>query len=154
MLPVVLLDQTGGDYWKHFHSFVTDTLLADGMISPEDLALYKVTDSVQEAVDETLHFYRVYHSMRYVGDTLVLRIRQPLTAEQLDALNEEFSDILTSGRIEQGPALGPESNEPEIAHLPRLTLHFDRKQLGRLRMLINAINNTCPDCDIPSTSSS
>ena len=33
-----------------------------------------MTDRVEEAVDEILHFYREYHSMRYVGDQLVLRL--------------------------------------------------------------------------------
>jgi hypothetical protein len=29
---------------------------------------------------------------------------------------------------------------PSIANLPRLKFHFDRKSLGRLRMLIDCIN--------------
>lgn len=152
MLPVVLLDAPGGDYWKHFAEFVNKTLLRDGMISPEDNALFKVTDSVQEAVDETLNFYRVYHSMRYVGDTLVLRVYQPLTAQQLDALNTDFADILVKGKIEQTKALPEEANEPDLAELPRITLQFDRKQLGRFRMLLDAINDTCPACGVDSNS--
>lgn len=151
MIPVVLLDEPGGDYWQHFGEFVTKTLLADGMISPEDEALYKIVDSVDAAVEETLHFYRVYHSMRYVGDTLVLRVYQELSPEELEGLNKEFADLLVSGRIEQVAALAEEANEPELADLPRIKLHFDRKQLGRLRMLINAINDTCPACEVSSS---
>ncbi len=146
MLPVVLLDHPGGDYWQHFGDFIKSTLLADGMISPEDEALYRITDSVQEAVEETLNFYRVYHSLRYVGDTLVLRICQRLSPEDLAAINENFSDILVEGKIEQVDALPEENNEPELASMPRLKLRFDRKQLGRLRMLIDQINSTCPTC--------
>ncbi|MCA9134303.1 MAG: TIGR00730 family Rossman fold protein [Planctomycetales bacterium] len=151
MLPVVLLDQPGGDYWQHFGQFLEQTLLADGMISPEDQALYTITDSVEAAVEETLKFYRVYHSMRYVGDTLVLRICRPLTAEQVETLNEKFSPLLVEGQIEQCPALPEEANEPELSSLPRIKLRFDRKQLGRLRMLIDNINETCPTCDVSST---
>lgn len=151
MLPVVLLDEPGGDYWQHFGQFVTNTLLADGMISPEDQALYTIVDSVEAAVEETLNFYRVYHSMRYVGDTLVLRIYQRLNPEQVAQLNDSFADILVEGKIEQAEALPEEANEPELADLPRLKLRFDRKQLGRLRMLINAINATCPTCDVSSS---
>ena len=153
MLPVVLLDAPGGDYWKHFGSFIDQTLLRDGMISPEDRALYRITNSVQAAVDEVLNFYRVYHSMRYVRDTLVLRVSQKLGEAEVSQLNEDFSDILVEGKIEQVPALPEEANEPELADLPRLTLRFDRKQLGRLRMLINAINATCPGCDVSPSSS-
>ncbi|MCB1032188.1 MAG: LOG family protein, partial [Acidimicrobiales bacterium] len=65
MLPVVLLDAPDGDYWQHFGEFIQHTLLADGMISPEDESLYRIVDSVDAAVDEILDFYRVYHSMRY-----------------------------------------------------------------------------------------
>ncbi|GAB5402727.1 MAG: TIGR00730 family Rossman fold protein [Aureliella sp.] len=152
MLPVVLLDEPGGDYWQHFQDFIRNTLLRDGMISPADEALYKVTDSIDVAVEETMNFYRVYHSMRYVGETLVLRIYQSLTSEQLDSINSEFSDILVKGKIEQVAALPEEANEPDLADLPRLTLRFDRKQLGRFRMLINAINDTCPACNVQSNS--
>jgi hypothetical protein len=152
MLPVVLLDEPGGDFWHHFGDFMTNTLLADGMISPEDTALYTIVDSVGDAVEEILHFYRVYHSMRYVGDTLVLRVYQPLAPEELDAINAQFADILVEGKIEQVDALPEEANEPELAELPRLKLRFDRVQLGRLRMLINAINDTCPTCAVSATS--
>ncbi len=151
MLPVVLLDQPGGDFWQHFGDFVDKTLLADGMISPEDRSLYIITDSVEKAVDETLRFYRVYHSLRYVGDTLVLRICQGLSPEDLDGLNDRFSDILVEGKIEQTTALTEEANEPELANLPRLKMRFDRKHLGRLRQLIDAINDTCPTCSVAST---
>ncbi|MCA9125892.1 MAG: LOG family protein [Planctomycetales bacterium] len=148
MLPVVLLDQPGGDYWQHFGQFIEQTLLRDGMISPDDRSLYTITDDVQEAVDETLRFYRVYHSMRYVGDTLVLRIMQKLTPTQLNQLNVDFADILVEGRIDQVSALPEEANEPELADMPRLKLRFDRRQLGRFRMLINSINDTCPTCQV------
>jgi uncharacterized protein (TIGR00730 family) len=148
MLPVVLLDAPGGDFWHHFGEFISRTLLADGMISPEDTALYRITDSVQEAVEATLGFYRVYHSLRYVNDHLVLRINRPLDEADLDALNCEFSDILVDGKIEQVKALPEERNEPELAGLPRLKLHFNRRNLGRLRLLIDRINDTCPECQV------
>lgn len=152
MLPVVLLDSPGGDYWSHFHEFINKTLLADGLISPEDEALYKITDSVQVAVEETLRFYRVYHSLRYVNDMLVLRITQPLSFDDLEQINETFADIVIEGKIEQVTALPEESNEPELAQLPRIKLRFNRRNLGRLRMLIDAINDTCPTCKVSATS--
>ena len=152
MLPVVLLDSPGGDYWSHFNEFITKTLLADGLISPEDGALYKITDDVQSAVEETLRFYRVYHSMRYVNDTLVLRITQPLSIDDLGQINESFADIVVEGKIDQVAALPEEANEPELGNLPRIKLRFNRRNLGRLRMLIDAINDTCPTCKVSSIS--
>jgi uncharacterized protein (TIGR00730 family) len=81
IMPLVFLNQPGGTFWKHVESFFKEVLLPDGLISPDDIHLYKVTDSVQETVDEVLKFYRVYHSMRYVDDQLVLRINQSLSAQ-------------------------------------------------------------------------
>ncbi|MCA9192952.1 MAG: LOG family protein [Planctomycetales bacterium] len=151
MLPVVLLDEPGGDYWKYFGEFIDRSLLRGGMISEDDRALYRITDSVAVAIEETMRFYRVYHSMRYVGEYLVLRICHAISDDELANLNERFANILVSGKIEQLAALEEESNEPELNHLPRLRLHFDRKQLGRLRQLIDAVNDTCPTCSVSST---
>lgn len=153
MIPVVLLDEPGGTYWSHFGKFVNAHLLNTALISPEDQALYLITDRVDKAVENVLNFYRVYHSMRYVNNYLVLRITKEVTPEQLDHMNEAFGDIVVSGEIEQTQAMPEESNEPELAHLPRLRLHFDRRRIGRLRQLIDAINATCPECDVsPQTS--
>src|SRR4051794_21190437 len=76
LFPIVMMDEPGGDYWVRWNHFVTEVLLPRRLISPADLALYKVTDSVDEAVKEILDFYRVYHSMRYVGGDLVLRLQR------------------------------------------------------------------------------
>jgi hypothetical protein len=102
--------------------------------------LYRITDRVEEAVEEVIRFYRVYHSMRYVNEELVLRISRPLPEPALAALNQQFADIVVSGTIRQGSALPGESNEPELAGLPRLILHFDRRCMGRLRQLIDFVN--------------
>ncbi len=105
-------------------------MLKTALISPEEMSLFTITDNVDAAVEHTLNFYRVYHSMRYVNNYLVLRICQQLTPRQLEQINESFADIVVSGAIEQLEAMREESNEPELAHLPRLRLHFDRRRLG------------------------
>ncbi|MFO1063294.1 MAG: LOG family protein [Pirellulales bacterium] len=148
MIPVVLLDEPGGNYWNQFGKFVDASLLHASLISPEDLSLYRITDNVDAAVEEVLGFYRVYHSMRYVNNFLVLRICHRLTESQVDGLNRDFADITISGKIEQVAAMPEEGNEPELAHLPRIRFHFDRRRLGRLRQLIDAINDTCPECEV------
>lgn len=140
MLPVVLMDAPGGQFWKGIERFVNDSLLKSELISPEDVNLYRITHSVEETVEEVLRFYRVYHSMRYVDDILVLRINHRLSSEKLEQLNSDFAGMLKKGCIEQGEALPAESNEPEMAQLPRLRLHFNRRNFGRLRQLIDAIN--------------
>ena len=140
MVPVVFLDEPGGSYWKEFHHFLQRQLLARRLISPEDVSLYKLTDRVDEAVTEILRFFRVYHSMRYVKNQLVLRLTRPLDDARLDEINSRFADILVDGRFQLGGPLPEERDEADLAPLPRLLFHFNRRNLGRLRQLIDYIN--------------
>lgn len=140
MFPLVLLDEPGGIFWKGLESFFKEQLLSQKLISPEDVHLYYVTDSADQAVDEILLFYHVYHSMRYVNDLLVIRMNSKQSDNKLASMNQDFKDILVSGKIEQREALPEEANEPELNDLPRLYLHFNRRSIGRLRQLINRIN--------------
>lgn len=140
MMPVVLLDEPGGDYWKMFDEFIRSRLLGRGMIGEEDLSLYRLTDRVEDAVEEMLRFYSVYHSMRYVRKNLVFRLQRPLDEATLDAINTDFADILVKGKFTVSDALTEERHETELAELPRLVFHFDRCSSGRLRQLIDRIN--------------
>jgi uncharacterized protein (TIGR00730 family) len=141
LFPIVMLDEPAGDYWVRWQQYVKDVLLGRGLISPADLSLYKITDSVDEALEEVRRFYRVYHSMRYVnGGDLVLRIQRPLSDPVLRQLRVDFADIVTAGTFEQIEALPEEANDTHVLALPRLRFRFDRHNLGRLRMLVDAIN--------------
>jgi uncharacterized protein (TIGR00730 family) len=140
--PIVMVDEPGGDYWKRWQDFIVGTLLERGLISPEDLSLYRITDSVDEAVEEVLGFYRVYHSMRYVGPDMVLRLKKPLPESALEAIRADFKGIVVGeGTFEQlEDALPEEAGDTSAAGLPRLRFRFDRRSLGRLRQLIDRIN--------------
>jgi uncharacterized protein (TIGR00730 family) len=140
LFPIVMVDAPGGDYWTLWHRYIVDVILGRKLISPADLSLYKITDSVEQAVAEIRQFYRVYHSMRYVGDDLVLRLQSPLSEERLVQLRTDFLDIVVRGTIEQGNALPAEAGDVHLAHLPRLQFRFDRKNIGRLRQMIDQIN--------------
>jgi len=140
MIPVVLLDAPGGKYWQALDDYVHNHLLRARMISPEDLHLYKLTDSFTEARNEILQFFRVYHSMRYVKQDLVLRLQEPLHPSLLEAINREFVDLLTEGSFQQRDALELERDEEDLAHFSRLVFRFNRRSLGRLRLLIDCIN--------------
>lgn len=140
IIPVVMLDRPGGDYWQTWMKFLTEYLLKLGLVSPEDFSFFKITHTVDEAVAEILQFYKVYHSGRWVGEQLVLRICRPLSKDSIADLNKKFSDIVREGAIVQGSALRQEKNEPEIWNLPRLILTPHRNNFGRLRQLIDAIN--------------
>ncbi len=140
MMPVVLLDRPGGSYWNDLGQFFEKHLLQTNLISPADTSLYKITDNVETAAKEIVGFYRVYHSMRYVRNLLVFRLTESLSDEQLHGINERFADILVDGKFEQTGALTEEQGEEDILDCPRLVFHFDRRALGRLRMLIDCIN--------------
>lgn len=140
MVPVVFLDEPGGDYWAQFQRFIQQQLLARCMVDPNDLSLYKLTDNVDEAVEEMLGFFRVYHSMRYVHEKLVLRLNRPISEEQLAEINTRFADIVVRGGYTLSGPLSEEKDEPELADLPRLVFAFNRRNQGRLRQLIDCLN--------------
>lgn len=146
MVPVVLLDAPGGTYWKQLEQFFGEQLLGGGMISSMDSSLYLVTNDCQEAVDEVMDFFKVFHSMRYVHDQLVLRLETEITSELLDDLNRYFKDLIVEGSLERSAALPEEKGEVDLKDLPRLVFHFNRRSHGRLRQLINCINQgTVPE---------
>lgn len=142
IFPVVLVDERGGTYWRNWDKFVKDHLLGRGLISSEDLSFFRITDDVWEAVREITGFYRVYHSMRYVGPDLVVRVARPFPEKIAAILDDKFSDLLREGLFRLGSALPEEEDEPEIANLPRLIFPFNRKSFGRLRQLIDYLNRT------------
>ena len=110
------------------------------IISPPDLSLFRITDSVDHAVDEIMRFYSVYHSARYVRDKLILRLQREPSEEVLAKLNEEFADLLESGTIARVPTHPHELDDEFTRDLPRLSLHFNRRDAGRLRLMIDWIN--------------
>jgi uncharacterized protein (TIGR00730 family) len=140
LFPVVLVDEPGGTYWAAWDRFIRGQLHDRGYISPADLSLYTVTDSVDAAVAAVTGFYRVYHSMRYVRGHLLLRLRERLSDGLLAEIRHDFADILAGGTFEQVDALPEEANEPALAALPRLRFRFDRHKIGRLRQLVDRVN--------------
>jgi len=139
-MPIVFIDSPRGTYWKTWKRYVQDHLLRRRLISEEDMSLFLVTSSVDEAVAEITRFYRVYHSSRTVGRNLVLRLNRRLPDELVAALGRDFADILVGAEPVQTAALEEEDDEPELASLPRLVLPFNRSSYGRLRQLIDRIN--------------
>ena len=109
------------------------------LISPEDLNLFTVTESLAEACGVIRNFYCMYHSSRFVGDLFVMRLTSALLDEQVEQLNDEFNDLLEKGTILKSMAL-PEEHNDGTRDLPRLVFYFNQKSLGRLYQMINQIN--------------
>ena len=140
LFPIVMIDAPGSDYWHHFLRFTKEVLLARKLISEDDLHLFKVTNSVEDAVAEIVNFYRVYHSMRYVRGDLIVRLHRTISDATVQKIRADFGDIIKSGSFELTNALPEEHEEPLLAKLPRLKFRFDRHKLGRLRQLIDEVN--------------
>ncbi len=136
----MLLDAPGETYWPRWYEFVREELLDNGLVSPADLDLVTITDSVDTAVDEICRFYRRYHSMRTVGGRLVIRMHDAITDERLAALDADFADICTDGHIERVAASTAEIDDDDGVGLHRIAFTFDRAGYARLRHLIDAIN--------------
>ena len=137
--PIVLLEIPGDGYWRSWHRFLMEEVAGRGLISPEDHHLYLVTDNVEEAAGEILTFYRNYHSIRWVGSQLIIRLRVAPSPVELEELNRQFADLCLSGGITalDGPLPAERREHPELA---RIVLRFDRMSYARLRLLIDALN--------------
>jgi uncharacterized protein (TIGR00730 family) len=146
-MPVVFLDAPGGTYWKEWLAWVEAGLRGQGLIDADALRLFSVTDDVDEAVRVIVRFYANYHSSRFVGDRLVLRLRHAPDAGTLARLNAEFADLVAEGPIRLSTALPEEAGQDEA--LPRLVLDYDRRRSGRLRMLIDRLNEIAPAPEPP-----
>jgi uncharacterized protein (TIGR00730 family) len=152
IVPVVFIDSPGGSYWSEWNRYFDKHLRARGLISEEDQALFRITDDVETAADEILSFYSNYHSSRYVRDLLVLRVRHAPEPADLDALNTEFADLLSNGRIEVSKPLPEEAGE--ASQHPRIVLRFNRRDVGRLRMLIDSLNSLIDERTSPAVEAS
>ena len=138
--PVVMLDVPGGDYWEAWDEFLHSAVEPRGLVSPDDRALFLVTDDIAVATAEILGFYRNYQSCRWVGDLLVLRMLTAPTKAQLAELNREFADIVAHGSMRTSKPLAPERSDRDQLDFERLVFRFDKLHYGRLRQLINALN--------------
>ena len=139
-VPIVVLDLPNDPFWEDLDAFIKQTLLPRKLVSPQDLALYRICSSVNDAVSEITNFYSVYHSMRFVGKRLVLRLNKEVSNKKLLELNSEFADICVDSRIERIKTTKVEIDDSDNVDLPRLAFHFARRDFGRLRQLIDAIN--------------
>lgn len=143
--PIVMIEPPESNYWYEWNDFVQRGLLAQNLISKDDVNLYRIVHDVRSAVELIQHFYANFHSLRYFGDDLVIRLLVEPSDELLDALNVDFPDILKSGRIERA---GLVAGERGGDHFHGLKMHFDQRRFGRLRVLIDRLNDAVADLDV------
>lgn len=148
LLPVVFLAPEGNPFWHDWEDYVRNTVLKQGMISEADLSLYKITHSVEEACREVCHFYHRYHSSRFQGKDLVVRLTTPVNEEELETLNEQFSDIVEKGSIVCCESPHGDDFDASLESLPALRFRFAFGAYGRLRQMIDLLNDSCAECPV------
>jgi uncharacterized protein (TIGR00730 family) len=140
LMPLVLVDPPGGTYWKTWDKNIREHLLRNQLISPDDLNLYRITDSTDEAVKIITRFYRNFQSTRFVKDLLVIRLRNAPSDSALAALNEDFADIIAGEPIKVIQPTPEEVEGSDNLDLARIAFGFNRHDYGRLRQLIDVLN--------------
>lgn len=140
IMPLVLVDRPGGTYWRTWDKHVREHLLRDQLISPEDLSLYQITDDTDQAVKIVTRFYRNFHSTRFVRESLVIRLRHAPPATALEAMNEDFADIISGSKIQPVEPSREEVHDGDHLDLPRIAFGFNRRDYGRLRQLLDVLN--------------
>lgn len=140
LMPLVLVDKPGGTFWKTWDANVREQLLKSKLISPDDVSLYQITDTAEEAVNIITRYYRNFHSTRFVRDLLVIRLEKAPSTATLAALSNDFSDIILEGKIEVIKPTPDEVEDDDNLGLARIGFQFNRRDYGRLRQLINALN--------------
>ncbi len=140
-VPIVFLDTPGDPFWESVHELIDQQLVTRGLVSATDTNLYRVTDSCADAAREVTSFYRNYHSLRFVGELLVVRMRVPPNQSQLGALNERFAHLSTGDPFRVIEPLEPERRDKDHLELSRLAAPFDHHASGELRLLVNEINS-------------
>lgn len=140
MHPIVLIEAPGTGYWPPLLEFFSNTLVEKGLISAADLHLFEITSDADDAAEHILNFYSNFHSQRYVEGKLVLRMREAPDGDTLAQINEEFADLIATGKIEKTPPSAAEEKDSDALDQERLVFNFDRRSYGRLRLLIDRIN--------------
>jgi uncharacterized protein (TIGR00730 family) len=140
LMPLILIDRSGGTYWKTWDKHIREHLLRNLLISEDDLNLYQMTDDPDQAVKWITRFYRNFHSSRFVKELLVLRLQRMPPPSAIEALNEDFADIIDGGALFATEPLPEEREDQDALELPRVAFPFNRRDYGRLRQMIDVLN--------------
>lgn len=138
--PVVLMEPKGSTYWTDWKRFVRRQLAGNGFIDKEDLNLFHIARTVDEAIRFIEDFYKVYHSIRFVSGTTVLRLNRAISETTLRTLNKKFAKVLVSGKITRVEPEAIEFREGDVPDLPRIAMNFNLRDFGKLNEMIRVIN--------------
>lgn len=139
-VPLVFMEHEGGTFWQGVFELFEKTLLKQQTISPDDIYIYRYLTSTEDALDYIHNFYRRYHSFRYVGDKMVMRLNTPVPERLRLDLEETYKDFLGDFGIQASGPLIEEEDEPDLLHLPRILIQPDKTKPVRLYSFIRDLN--------------
>jgi uncharacterized protein (TIGR00730 family) len=140
LVPIVLLDAPGGTFWEEALTFTRNQLEANHYILPSDLNLMRLVYDAEEAVAEINGFYANFHSTRWLKEIFIIRMHRALKVQALAHIQLAFADLNLGGPFEQHTIAPERSDEPDLCHLARLAFTFSGRNQGRLRALVDFIN--------------
>ena len=139
-VPIVLLDTPDDPYWEAVDAFIREHLVARSMVDPNDVSLYRIRHDAEGVAEEIESFYANYHSIRFVGDRLIIRLRDLPSPSRLDELRREFADLSRGGFIEAVEPTAAEITDADQLSLARLAVDYDTRHAAGLRLLIDRLN--------------
>ena len=139
-VPVVLLDAPGDPFWEKVDDLVREQLVRRGLVSSSDTGLYTITDSAETACETIQRFYSNYHSIRFVGDLLVIRMQHAPDDEQMTELNERYAHLLASGTMQRVEPTRAEQRDDDHVDLARIAFDFTKHGYGDIIAMIGDLN--------------
>lgn len=139
-VPIVFLEVPGQPFWTPLMKVLEPLLLDHGLISESDISLYTITDNIDDAVKEITTFYANYNSIRFVDNTLYIRVQRAVPDDQFLEIASRFASLAVDGVILQTSATPEELKENDMPDLPRISLKYAAKGFADLRGLIDALN--------------
>ncbi len=137
--PIVMIDAPGSDYWKSLMRLLKKNLIEEGLISPNDTRLVRHFQDNEAAASELTNFYKNYDSSRFLRDKYLIRLKRPISDEELKAISTRFKDLCSKGALERLADTTEDDNRDPS--LERIVFYFDRSSYSRLKELIDTFNS-------------
>ena len=139
-VPIVFLEVPGQPFWTPLMKAMEPLLIEHGLISPSDVTLYRITNSVEDAVNEITSFYHNYQSLRFVGDRMYLRVKRAIPENEFLAIASKYSHLSSDGVLEQTGPTPEEVSDDDSVDMYRVALHYSAKGFADVRPLIDELN--------------
>jgi uncharacterized protein (TIGR00730 family) len=88
IVPIVLLEEEGGTFWRGWEDNIIQNFVKPGYISHYDMALHKIFHDPQEAVTYVKNFYKVFRSYNKKDEVVEIELNKKLSEEEIEKVHE------------------------------------------------------------------